>query len=108
MVKYVTFWFFLINYVPEHTAVNQLLFSELYSWVDYSVVSLAPAMELCGETGKHLTLYRTVYLLFLSARQTGICGTNPSKITPQYFSLHSSKSSCERIVQAKTGILNRL
>ena len=44
----------LINYVPEHTAVNQLLFSELYSWVDYSVVSLAPAMELCGMTGKYL------------------------------------------------------
>ena len=54
MVKYVTFWFLLINYVPEHTAVNQLLFSELYSWVDYSVVSLAPAMELCGMTGKYL------------------------------------------------------
>lgn len=52
MVKYVTFRFLLINYVPEHTAVNQLLFSELYSWVDYSVVSLAPAMELSGHPAK--------------------------------------------------------
>ena len=60
MVKYVTFWFFLINYVPEHTAVNQLLFSELYSWVDYRVVSLAPAMELCGMTGKYLRCKRQI------------------------------------------------
>ena len=52
MVKYVTFWFLLINYVPEHTAVNQLLFSELYSWVDYSVVSLAPVSYT------HLDVYK--------------------------------------------------